>query len=153
MPFIDKIVDWFLAFTERSRITRTIVCGVIAFVVIFGIDLLWRLGGLSLYSGQLLSDVVEATLLALIASYLSRRREERILRRQREIGYLNHHVRNSLTLIQMAEAQLNDTDQRIATIECACRKILQVIEQLSRAENVSIDNVTPVKICKDRNAA
>jgi hypothetical protein len=90
---------------------------------------------------------VEAAILALIASHLSRLREERLLRRQRELGYLNHHIRNSLAVIQMAEHQLPNTELA-SEVGQAIRRICTVLEQLARDDEVSIDKNTPAKLRK-----
>jgi hypothetical protein len=137
-----------LPFIERSRSTRAKLYGLTAFVVIFVPDLIWHFTGWGWSWARLACDALEAIILALIASHLSRLREERILRRQREMGYLNHHIRNSLSVIQMAEHQLDDTEQRASAVRQATRRICTVLEQLARNEDVFIDENIPAKIRK-----
>jgi hypothetical protein len=139
----SRIVAWFLTFTER-QLTRTIVYSLAVFVVIYGIDLAARhFTNWNWHWERLACNALEAVVLGSIASRLSRLREERVLRRQREMGYLNHHVRNSLAVIEMAAKQLVDIEHRATTVRRASRRICRVLEQLSRNEDVSIDERTP----------
>jgi hypothetical protein len=138
-----SVITRFLALTDHSESARTITFGIVVFVVVFGIDVLGRFLGLSWYWERLACNALEAVILTLIASHLLRLREERILRREREIGYLNHHIRNSLALIEMAEQQVKDMEQRGSVVHRASRRICRVLEQLSRNEDVSIDTEIP----------
>ncbi len=142
MPLIERTIDQYLRLTEQSQIKRTIVYGVTAFVIIFSLDLMWHYVVRLNWVGQTLAaDLVEAAVLAVIAAYLSRLREERVLRRERQVQYLNHHVRNALALIRMIEQQL-EGKQAIA-VHRATTRICAVIEQLSRDEDVSINEEAP----------
>lgn len=145
MSLIDRIVARYLNLTERSHLIRVIVYGLTAFAVIFGIDLLLHIAGWSWFREQLVCDVLEAALLGLIAAHLSRLREERVHRRKREIRYLNHHIRNALTAIHLAQLQLDNVDQRATAVQRASDRICSVLEQLSRNEDVSINEETPEK--------
>jgi light-regulated signal transduction histidine kinase (bacteriophytochrome) len=147
MSFVKDIVAGYLALTERSQFARFIVYGMTAFAVIFGIDLLWHMTGWSWYWEQLACDVVEAAILAFIASHLSRLREERIIRRQREVQYLNHHIRNALSLIQMAAQQL-ESEMHVTAVRHATNRICGVLEQMSRNEELSIDDEAPQRYKK-----
>jgi hypothetical protein len=109
-------------------------------------DLIMHFAGWDWWA-HLASDAVKAAILALIASQLSRLREERLLRRQRELGYLNHHIRNSLAVIQVAEHQLPNT-ALACEVRLAIRRICTVLEQLTRDEEVFIDRNTPAKFKK-----
>jgi signal transduction histidine kinase len=137
-----------LPFIESSRLTSGALYGLTAFVVIFLPDLIWHFAGWNWSWARLASDAVEAVILALIASHLSQLREERILRRQRQMGYLNHHIRNSLSVIQLAEQALHDTNERANAIRSATRRICTVLEELTRNEDVSIDENRPSEIRK-----
>jgi membrane protein implicated in regulation of membrane protease activity len=142
MLLIERTIEQYLRLTEQSQLKRTIVYGLTAFIIVFGLDLLWHyVARLSWFGQTLAADIVEAAVLAVIAAYLSRLREERVLRRQRQVQYLNHHVRNALALIKMIEQQL-EGKQAIA-VHRATTRICAVIEQLSRDEDVSINEAAP----------
>jgi hypothetical protein len=147
MPLVNRIIGYYLGLTERSQTTRAVVYGFTAFLIIFGIDLIWHYVARLSWMGQTLAaDIVEATALAIIAAHLSRLREERVLRRQRQVQYLNHHVRNALALIAMLEQQLG-SEQGCAP-QRARDRIRTVIEQLSRDEDVSINEEAPGRYTK-----
>jgi hypothetical protein len=147
MPLIERIIDQYLRLTERSQIARAIVYGLTAFVVIYGIErfsyFFSRMGG---FEEQLADDILEAVVLAIIATRLSQLREERVLRRHRQVQYLNHHVRNALALIAAVEHQLETT--KAHAVHRATNRICAVVEQLSRDEDVCIDDKEPGKYTK-----
>jgi hypothetical protein len=151
MSIIQQIVGQYLRLTERSAVVCALVYGLTAFAVILGIDFLghffirW-----SWLSEDLTTDFLEASLLGITAAYLTKKREERIIRRHRQVQYLNHHVRNALTLIALVEHQLQ-RDQATA-VHNASQRIRAVIEQLSRDEDVSIDEQAPHKIIQPDKA-
>ena len=127
--------------------TRSICYGLAAFVIIFGIDLVWHLGARLGWVGErLAADSLEAIALALIAAYLLQLREKRILRQNRQIGYLNHHVRNSLALLKMVEHQLET--KQATSVHHAIHRIRSVLEQVSRDEDLSIDERKPGRYIK-----
>jgi hypothetical protein len=146
MLLIERFVPSHLPFIERSQTFRATLYGMTAFVVILVPDLIMHFAGWGWWA-HLASDAVKAAILALIASQLSRLREERLLRRQRELGYLNHHIRNSLAVIQVAEHQLPNT-ALACEVRLAIRRICTVLEQLTRDEEVFIDRNTPAKFKK-----
>lgn len=145
MSRIGRVVSLYLRLAERSYFAGVVVYGVTAFVVIMGIDLLGHAAGWNWFGERLVCDLLEAAILGLIAAHLARLRGERMFRRRREIRYLNHHIRNSLALIQMAELQLGDVEQRADAVRRATRRISSVLEQLSRDESLNIDEQVPEK--------
>ena len=147
-----SFLEHYFALTDYSQSARIIVYGVVAFAIIYGIDLLGHSLGWNWYLERLVCNLLEAIILAWTAAHLSGLREERIVRRAREIGYLNHHVRNSLSLIQMAAQQLKDMEKRERVVRKGSNRICSVLEQLSRNEDVSIDNVVPERYEKLKRA-
>lgn len=151
MSFLERFVGGYLRLTEQSRVVCALVYGLTAFVVIMGIDLLGHLIPWNWTDEVMTTDILEAAFLGIIAAYLSKQREERVLRRHRQVQYLNHHVRNALTLIGMVEHQL-EKDQATA-VHNASHRIREVVEQLSRDEDVSIDERTPHKVVRPQKVA
>jgi hypothetical protein len=140
-----SITARYLTLPDYSKPARTIVYSVTALVVVFGIDLIGHLLGWSWYWERLVCNVLEAVILGLIATHLIHLQEERLLRREREIGYLNHHVRNSLALIEIAVHQLVDEEKRYHLVHQGSSRICTVLEQLSRNEDINIDAQIPEK--------
>jgi len=142
MRLTDRAIEHYLRLSERSRTTRTILIGIIAFVFTFGIDVICHEGGMGGWLGErLIADILEAIVLAVIASYLWQRQEERILRRHKQVQYLNHHVRNALAVLKMLEQHM-EANQACA-VDRASERIGTVIEQVARDEDVSIDERNP----------
>ena len=93
---------------------------------------------------QLAANILEAVALAIIAAHISRLREERVIRRHRQVQYLNHHVRNALALMKMVEQQLER--EQALTVHRASSRICTVVEQLTRDEDVFIDTHSPDRL-------
>jgi hypothetical protein len=121
------------------------------FVILFGLDLLSDLLGQGWLGEHIPGDILAAAVLAVIGSQISHLREERILRRERQVQYLNHHVRNALALIKMVEPHLEGKDA--VAIRSASDRICLVVEQLSRDEDVRIDPALPGKIQRQHTTA
>jgi|GEM_PF-5842049 hypothetical protein len=144
MSLSERIVGHYRQVVEHSRVGHSIFYGVIAFITIFAIDLVWHYGARWDWIWERVTrDIVEATAVAIIAGHLFHLREERILRRHREVKYLNHHVRNALSLITVAQQTL--TEEQAIAVRKASNRICSVLEQLSRGEEVSIDEEEPDK--------
>jgi ABC-type multidrug transport system fused ATPase/permease subunit len=138
----NRVVAYYVSLTERSRLTRAIVYFLTALPIILAIDLLCDVFPLSGWIWERLAgNVVEAVLLAIIGTYISQLREERLIRRNRQVQYLNHHVRNALSVIQAVELAVKD-EQADALLR-ASHRIRTVLEQLSRDEELSIDDRKP----------
>lgn len=149
MPFVERLVDRYLTLTEHSRSTRTVVYGITVFVVLFGLDLISDMLGKGWLGEHLPGDILAAIVLAIIGSHISQLREGRVLRRERQVQYLNHHVRNALALLRMVEQQL-EAKQALA-VHSATDRICVVVEQLSRDEDVRIDQESPGKLARHHN--
>lgn len=51
------------------------------------------------------------------------------------MGYLNHHIRNSLTVIEMAEGHVAEAAERLKMVSNASTRIRRCIEKISREED------------------
>jgi hypothetical protein len=140
--------NYIAAYVERTQTqpARAIGFGLIAFTVIFGLDLVFHLAHWNWLRERVVCDSLYATLLIFMAQYISRIREALDERRQRQMGYLNHHVRNSLSVITMAEQALNDKKARSSLVYQASREICTVVDQLTHDEEVAIDQPNPATI-------
>lgn len=121
-----------------SRAALIILFGLLALAVILGIDMIWVIGNKG-FEPRLARDSAEAFIVALIAMYFYRIEEKR----RRQVHYLNHHIRNSLALLRIVEHQL--MKEQSHPVEHAVHRICFVLEQLSRDEDVYIDEQLPRK--------
>jgi hypothetical protein len=147
MSLVERLIEQYLRLTEHSRTTRIVVYGITAFIVIFGMDMIsHNLGGKEFPGEHLLVAISESVVLAVIGDHISQLREERILRRERQMQYLNHHVRNALALLKLVEQQL-EAHQAVA-VHNASDRICGAVEQVSRDEDVKIDVSAPEKLLR-----
>ena len=130
-------------FGLHFRLGVAIAYALLAFVVIFGVDIIWNPPGArwSWFWPRMIRDVIEASAVALLASYLYRLREKR----HRQLRYLNNHLCNALTVLQMAEHLAPDSQSRAAIVNNALDRISVVVEQISRDEDMSINHQEPEK--------
>ena len=70
-------------------------------------------------------------------------RDRRLRRRFKEVGYLNHHIRNSLTVIEMAEGYVSEAEERLQMVKNASSRIRRCVEKISRQEDCEIDEQYP----------
>jgi hypothetical protein len=133
-------------FDQLSVWARAVIWGWIVFVASFALDLiLFRLlFGITrpLAEAILFANFTSAVLIGVIVFSVLHTREELFNRRQREIGYLNHHVRNALMVIENAE-HLDRQQQRQSMVLEETARIRKCIEQISRNADVEISDENP----------
>jgi len=92
---------------------------------------------------HLVVNIVQGALLGIAVWAFLKARDQRLQRRFKELGYLNHHVRNSLVTISFAEGYIPEAGQRLEMITEATRRIRRCIEKISREEDCEIDEQSP----------
>jgi len=50
----------------------------------------------------------------------------------REIGFLNHHIRNAMQTITLAAQQTTDVQVRMAMIEQSVRRVIATLSRINR---------------------
>jgi len=79
----------------------------------FSLDYLVAVLGLPWPQERLIENVIEGALFIAMVYSVLRERDRRLRRRFKEVGYLNHHIRNSLTVIEMAEGYVSEAEERL----------------------------------------
>lgn len=92
---------------------------------------------------RLVENGIEGALFGILVWIALTARDRRLRRRFREVGYLNHHIRNSLTVIEMAEGHVAEASERLEMIKKASARIRSCIEKISREEDCEIDERHP----------
>ena len=92
---------------------------------------------------RFLENIIEGVVFALIIWAVLDDRERRLQRRFKELGYLNHHVRNSLTVIEMAEGYVAEADERSHMVNAATKRIRRCVDRISREEDCEINQQSP----------
>jgi hypothetical protein len=88
-------------------------------------------------------NFIEGALAGIVAYFILSIRERRIQRRLREIGYLNHHIRNALSAIVLSQEIGMDTKQRIGMVRDSSDRIQRCLSKVSRHEDVTDYADTP----------
>jgi hypothetical protein len=94
---------------------------------------------------RLLEHAIESVMIGIFVFTLIDAKEKRIQRRFKELGYLNHHIRNALTIIEMAESNVTEAQERLDMIKDASSRIRRCVEKISRQEDTKINEKEPQK--------
>ena len=128
---------------NRSVIGKAVMGGIlIAFVGLF-LDYVVRQLQWPWLSERFLENIIEGAVFTLIIWAVLDDREKRLQRRFKELGYLNHHIRNSLTVIEMAEGYVAEADERLHMVNAASKRIRRCVDRISREEDCEINQQSP----------
>jgi hypothetical protein len=134
------MLQWFSNLRPGRYFAFALLYGVLTLGFIFGIDMMWHSGARwEWFWGRLARAFVESCGISLFAAYLYHLQDKR----RRQVQYLNHHIRNALSLISMADHLPPNSEQRKTAVRGASRRICSVLEQMSRDEDVSIHGQDP----------
>jgi hypothetical protein len=115
---------------------RAILVGFLAGLLGFALDGVAHLLKYPWYWERLLENTVEGVVIGIVVLKLSRLREQRMERRMREIGFLNHHIRNAMQTIELAAAkQMADAQYRTA-VDQAIRRVIGTLSRINRESDV-----------------
>src|SRR5262249_56101029 len=81
---------------------RALLIGFMAGLLGFALDEMAHLFGYPWFSERIFENAVEGLVIAVVVFRLSRLREQRMARRMREIGFLNHLIPNAMQTTQLA---------------------------------------------------
>lgn len=129
-------------YERRGIVARAVTVGVVVSIAGFLLDALLHHLSLTWLRERLVGNVIEGIVLTGVVAVVIRTGDQRVHRRFVEIGYLNHHIRNSLTIIQFSE-QVSEREKRYAMIHEACTRIQRSLEKVSRHEDCCIDDNNP----------
>ncbi len=130
-------------YERRSVVPRAVMWGVLIGAIGMSLDssvavFHWRWVG-----ERLVENTIEGVLFALFMWVFLNAREKRLQQRFKEVGYLNHHIRNALATIQMADGYVADVAQRSELIANASTRIRLCVEKISRQQDCTIDDRSP----------
>jgi hypothetical protein len=138
-PFIKRYESW-------PVLGKTMLWVMVVFVTGLLLDLLCHSAiGWPWMHERLLENAIEALIVGLFVFTLIDAKEKRIQRRFKELGYLNHHIRNALTIIDMAESNVAEAEKRIEMIKDASSRIRRCVERISRQQDLEINEQEPQK--------
>lgn len=124
-------------YDESPRSLRIAIWGLIALVSVFAVGSILHVFKLPWGLEQLAESVTVAAVAMFAVATLLKNRESRIRRRFQEIGYLNHHIRNALTVIEMAQEYAKEAEERKELIATSSLRIQLCLQKLSRDEDLT----------------
>lgn len=90
---------------------------------------------------RLLENVLEGIVIGMIVYWLGRLREKRIERRMKEIGFLNHHIRNAMHTIELAASAIADHQQRVSVIHGSVCRVVETLSRVNRqSDELALEN-------------
>jgi hypothetical protein len=111
---------------------RAFLIGILAALLGFALDEVAHLLGYPWHVERLLENAVEGVVIGAVVFRLSRSREKRMERRMKEIGFLNHHIRNAMQTIKLAAIEIADSQERIAAIDLSVRRVVETLSRINR---------------------
>ncbi len=91
---------------------------------------------------QLGQNSIEGVIIVVAVATLLKNRDRRVRRRFQEIGYLNHHIRNALAVIEMAQRYAKEAEEREKLVSSSSFQIQLCLQKVSREEDlIDIANV------------
>jgi hypothetical protein len=130
-------------FERRSVVPRAVMWGMLVIAIGMSLDASVTVFHWSWLGERLVENTIEGVLFALFIWVFLNAREKRLQHRFREVGYLNHHIRNSLATIQMADGYVAEAAQRSELIANASTRIRLCVEKISREQDCAINERSP----------
>jgi hypothetical protein len=130
-------------YERRSVIAKAVIWGILVTFVGVTLDYFASLLRWPWLRERFAENTIEGAFFALLVWVVLSARDRRLQRRFKEVGYLNHHIRNSLAVIEMAEGHVAEADQRLEMVKKASTRIRRCIEKISRDEDCEINEQSP----------
>lgn len=115
---------------------RALLIGFLAGLLGFALDGIAHVFGYPWFYERLSENFVEGLVIGLVVFQLNRLREQRMERRMREIGFLNHHIRNAMQTIELAATEIGDARQRVA-VDVSVRRVIETLSRINRESDES----------------
>ena len=130
-------------YERRSIAGKALFWGLLVGIVGFCLDYVFKLLRLPWLTERAFENLFEATIFTFLVWALLKARQKHVQRRFKEVGYLNHHIRNSLSIIEMAERTVSEPVQHSEMVKGASMRIRRCVERISRDEDCEINEKSP----------
>jgi hypothetical protein len=124
--------DWVEQYFDLPFWGRAVLLGILAALLGLILDEAAHAIGSRWFYERLLENALEGFLIGIVVFWLSLLREKRMDRRMREIGYLNHHIRNAMQAITLVAHETADAQQRMAVIDLSVRRVIETLSRINR---------------------
>jgi hypothetical protein len=125
----DSYVDHFLGLPLWVRIALVAVLGAL---VGMALDEALHVFGYNWLAEREVENVVEGLVVAASVYWLSHLHHKRMMRRVKEINFLNHHVRNAMQAIELAVSGIQDSKRRMEVVDLSVRRVIETLSKVSR---------------------
>jgi hypothetical protein len=129
--------DLFAGYDRSPLVMKAVIFALITLTVGLCLDDLMHLMGLSWLWERLIENLLEAVVIFLVSYSILKSREMRVKKRFQEVGYLNHHIRNALSVIELASTLAGEAEEKLALIGQQSKRIQRCLEKISREEDIS----------------
>lgn len=123
---------WIDSYFDLSCMDRAFLVGFLAALVGYALDQVAHLFGYPWYVERLLENAVEGFVIGSVVYWFNCLREKRMVRRMREIGFLNHHIRNAMQAIELAATGIADAQQRVVVIDQSVHRVVETLSRINR---------------------
>lgn len=123
---------WIDHFFDLPLWGRALLIGILASILAFALDEVAHVFGYPWYLERIVQNALEGIVIGVVVYRLSRLREKRVERRMKEIGFLNHHIRNAMQAIKVAAAGITDAQERMAVIDMSVSRVVETLSRISR---------------------
>ena len=136
----STLASIFLKHYDRRRLTeKAVFWGLLVVFIGVPVDYLAWSFHWSFIPEHIAVNVIQGALFSVLVWFFFK---ARLQRRFKEVGYLNHHIRNSLATISMAEV-IPESNQRLQMVTQATTRIQRCVEKISRDEDCEINQQFP----------
>ena len=125
----DTCIDRFLNLSCKGR---AVLVGLVIAVLGVAMDEAARLFEYPWFFERVLENVFEGLVIGFVVYWMGRLREKRMERRMKEVGFLNHHIRNAMQAIKLAATETADAQARTEMIDQSVRRVVETLSAISR---------------------
>ncbi len=130
-----QILGFSSASLFQSLITGSVI-GVVAALIGVALDAVRWWGHASWYVSTTTTGVLEAVVVTLLATMVIEERRKRAIRRTLELAFLNHHIRNAITQMSMAE-HVADPQKRERFVREAVSRISEALFRIANSADLT----------------
>jgi hypothetical protein len=124
--------SWIDRYFDLPLWSRAVLVGTLAALLGIALDEAAHVFGFSWQAEQLSENALQGLVIGMIVFWLSLLREQRMNRRMKEIGFLNHHIRNAMQTIEFALSEVQDAKERVEIINASVRRVAETLSRISR---------------------
>ena len=136
--------SWIDRYLDLPCKGRGVLVGLVTVALGVAMDEATRVFEYPWFFERVLENVFEGLVIGYVVYWMGLLRERRMERRMREIGFLNHHIRNAMQTITLAATEMADAQQRMAIIDQSVRRVVETLSTISReSDELNVESRLP----------